>query len=163
MIERPPTQEREAATLYLTDLNATHNGNNKSDLLRFYSRVQTSRSKTRSGYTLMDPGASHCYIDSKYARNLGLPVRPAGRMSVITAGTKHPPETRYQIWLNGRLCSATGNYCRGRIPAATGAADATPSGVSRVRVTRTVLWECDIGLHRTVTVDSHRRRTDTGI
>ena len=53
--------------------------------------------------------------------------------------------------------------CRGRIPAAAGAVDATPSGVSRVRVTRTVLQECDIGLHRTVTVDSHRRRTDTGI
>ena len=53
--------------------------------------------------------------------------------------------------------------CRRRIPAAAGAADATPSGVSRVRVTWTVLRECDIGLHRTVTVDSHRRRTDTGI
>ena len=78
MIERPPTQEREAATLYLTDLNATHNGNKKSDLLRFYAKVQTSRSKTRSAYTLMDPEASHCYIDSIYARNLGLPVRPAG-------------------------------------------------------------------------------------
>jgi len=58
----------------------------------------------------MDPGALHCYIDSKYPRNLGLPVRPAGQMSVITAGTKHPPETRYQIWLNGRLRGATGNY-----------------------------------------------------
>ena len=53
--------------------------------------------------------------------------------------------------------------CRRRIPAAAGAVDATPSGVSRVRVTRTVLRECDIGLHRTVTVDSHRRRTDTRI
>jgi len=53
--------------------------------------------------------------------------------------------------------------CRRRIPAAAGAADATPSGVSRVRVTRTVLRECDIGLHRTVMVDSHRRRTDTRI
>jgi len=53
--------------------------------------------------------------------------------------------------------------CRRRNPAAAGAADATPSGVSRVRVTRTVLRKCDIGLHRTVTVDSHRRRTDTHI
>ena len=53
--------------------------------------------------------------------------------------------------------------CRRKIPAAAGAADATPSGVSRVRVTRTVLRECDIGLHRTVKVDSHRRRTDTRI
>jgi len=42
-----------------------------------------------------------------------------------------------------------------------GAADATPSGVSRVRVTQTSLREGDIGLHRTVTVDSHRQRTDT--
>jgi len=31
-------------------------------------------------------------------------------MSVITAGTKHPPETRYQVWLDGRLRGATGNY-----------------------------------------------------
>jgi len=56
-----------------------------------------------------------------------------------------------------------GEWFRRRIPAAAGAVDATPSGVSRVRVTRTVLRECDIGLHRTVTVDSHRRRTDTRI
>ena len=40
-------------------------------------------------------------------------------------------------------------------------ADATPSGVSRVRVIQTSLQECDLGLHKTVTVDSHRQRTDT--
>ena len=51
--------------------------------------------------------------------------------------------------------------CRRRIPVAVCAADATPSGVSRVRVTQTSLREGDIGLHRTVTVDSHRQRTDT--
>jgi len=61
------------------------------------------------------------------------------------------------------LVNSYPNSCRGRIPAAAGAADAMPSGVSRVRVTRTVLRECDLGLHRTVTVDSHRRHTDTGI
>jgi len=42
-------------------------------------------------------------------------------------------------------------HCWRRIPAAAGTADAMPSGVSRVRVTRTVLRGCDIGLHRTVT------------
>jgi len=41
------------------------------------------------------------------------------------------------------------------------AADATPSRVSTVRVTQTSLREGDIGLHRTVTVDSHRQRMDT--
>ena len=41
------------------------------------------------------------------------------------------------------------------------AANATPSGVSRVWVTQTSLQECDIGLHRTVTVDSHRQHMDT--
>jgi len=63
----------------------------------------------------------------------------------------------------GKIEAPWGWYCRRRIPAAAGDADATPSGVSRVRVTRTVLRECDIGLHRTVTVDSHRRRMDTRI
>jgi len=31
-------------------------------------------------------------------------------MSIITARTKHPPEDRYQVWLNGRIRSITGNY-----------------------------------------------------
>jgi len=31
-------------------------------------------------------------------------------MSIITAGTKHPPEDRYQVWLNGRIRGITGNY-----------------------------------------------------
>ena len=51
--------------------------------------------------------------------------------------------------------------CRRRIPVTVCTADATPSGVSRVRVTQMSLQECDLGLHRTVTVDSHRQRTDT--
>ena len=111
MRERPPTQEKEAARLYLTNLNAMRKDvNDKSDLLRFYAKVQTSHSKTRSAYTLMDPGASHCYVDTSFARQLGLPFRHAGRMSIITAGTKHPPEDRYQVWISGRIRGTTGNY-----------------------------------------------------
>ena len=54
-MECPSTKEREAATLYLTDLNGMKkNGEENSDLLRFYAKVKTSRSKTRSAYTLMD-------------------------------------------------------------------------------------------------------------
>jgi len=71
--ERPPTREQEAARLYLTNLNVIRkNTNDESDLLRFYTKVQPSRSKTPSAYTLMDPGASHCYIDTTFARQLGL-------------------------------------------------------------------------------------------
>jgi len=91
VVECPSTKEREAATLYLTDPNGMKkNGDENSDLLRFYAKVKTSHSKTRSAYTLMDPGASHCYIDSTYAKQLGLPLRHAGRRSVIMASTKHP-------------------------------------------------------------------------
>jgi len=104
-------KEREVAKLHLTDLNVVKdNDNRKSDLLRFYAKVETSRSKTRSAHTLMDPGASHCYIDTAYAKQLGLPFRHAGRMSIITAGTKHPPEDRYQVWLKGRIRGITGNH-----------------------------------------------------
>jgi len=109
--EHPPTREREAARLYLTNLNVIRkNINDTSDLLRFYAKVQTSRSKIRSAYTLMDPGASHCYIDTTFALQLGLPFRHAGLMTIATAGTKHPPEDRYQVWLNGRIRGSTGNY-----------------------------------------------------
>jgi len=64
---------------------------------------------------------------------------------------------RLPVWITRSLYGRYlgGCSCRRRIR------DATPSGVSRVRVTQTSLLECDIGLHRTVTVDSHRRRTDT--
>ena len=95
-MERPSSKEREVATLYLTDLNGMKkNGDENSDLLRFYAKVKTSRSKTRSAYTLMDPGALHCYIDSTYTKQLGLPLRHAGHMSMITASTKHPTSKRY--------------------------------------------------------------------
>jgi len=109
--ERPPTREREAARLYLTNLNVIwKNINDKSDLLHFYAKVQTSCSKTRSAYTLMDPGASYCYIDTTFARQLGLSFRHAGRMIIVTAGAKHPPKDRYQVWLNGCIRGSTGNY-----------------------------------------------------
>ena len=110
-MERPTTKEREAATLYLTDLNGMKkNGDENSDQLRFYAKVKTLRSKTRSAYTLMDPGASPCYIDSTYRKQLGLPLRHAGRMSVITACTKHPTSEIYQVWLEGNICGIAGNY-----------------------------------------------------
>ena len=71
---RPPTKEREAARLYLTNLNVIRKDiNDESDLLCFYTKVQTSHSKTRSADTLVDPGASHCYIDTTFAKQLGLP------------------------------------------------------------------------------------------
>jgi len=31
-------------------------------------------------------------------------------MTIVTAGTKPPPEDRYQVWLNGRIRGSTGNY-----------------------------------------------------
>jgi len=109
--EHPPTGERKGARLYLTNLNVILNNiDDKSDLLRFFAKFQTSSSKTHSAYTLMDPGASYCYIDSAFARQLGLPLRHAGCMSFITAGTKHPPEDRYQVWLKGQIRGITGNY-----------------------------------------------------
>jgi len=109
--ERPATREREAARLYLTNLNVIRkNINDESHLLRFYTKVQTSRSKTHSAYTLMDPGASHCCINTTFARQLGLPFRHAGRMTIVKAGTKHPPEDRYQVWLNRCIRGSTGNY-----------------------------------------------------
>jgi len=109
--ERPPTREREVARLYLTNLNVIRkNINDKSDLLCFYAKVQTSNSKTHSAYTIMDPCASHCYIDTTFARQLGLPFRHSGRMTIVTAGTKHPPQDRYQVWLNRRIRGSTVNY-----------------------------------------------------
>ena len=111
MTEHPPTREWEGARLSLTNLNVIWKDIiDKSDLLRFYAKVQTSHSKTRSAYTLIDPGTSHCYIDTAFAKLLGLTFRHAGHMSIITAGTKHPPEDRYQVWLNGRISGITGNY-----------------------------------------------------
>jgi len=49
--EHPPTREWEGARLYLTNLNVIRKDIiGKSDLLRFYAKVQTSHSKTRSAY-----------------------------------------------------------------------------------------------------------------
>jgi hypothetical protein len=109
-MECPSTKQREAATLYLTDLNGMKKNGENSDLLRFYAKVKTSRSKTRSAYTLMDSGALNCCIDSTYVKQLGLPLCHTGRMSVITAGTKHPTSERYQVWLEGNIRGIAGNY-----------------------------------------------------
>ena len=73
-------KEREAAKLHLTDLNVKDNNNRKSDLLWFYAKFETSCSKTHSAYTLIDPSASHCYIDTTYAKQLNLPFQYAGCM-----------------------------------------------------------------------------------
>jgi hypothetical protein len=61
-MERSSTGNREAGTLYLTDLTIRKGGAGNSDLLRFYAKVETSHSKTRSAHTLMDPGALHFVI-----------------------------------------------------------------------------------------------------
>jgi len=86
------------------------NGDENSDLLCFYTKVKTSHSKTHSAYTLMDSGASHCYIDSTYTKQLRLPLGHTGHMSMITAGTKHPTSERYQVWLEGNIRGIAGNY-----------------------------------------------------
>lgn len=112
MIGRPSTYEREATTLYLTDLNMCKNINSQTDLLHFNAKVQTSHSKTRSAYTLMDPGVSHCYIDSNFAKHLGLPIHHAGCMTVSTAGTKHPPTDQYEVWLKAHIRGIIGNYAK---------------------------------------------------
>jgi len=31
-------------------------------------------------------------------------------MIIVTAGTKHPPEDRYRVWLNGHIRGSTGNH-----------------------------------------------------
>jgi len=62
----------------------------------------------------MHLGTSHCYIDTAFAKQLGLPFRHAGHMSIVTAGTKHPPEFRYQVWLNGHIQGVTRNYAHVR-------------------------------------------------
>ena len=97
--------------LYLTDLNVVHSDidNKKSDLLRFYAKVQTSRSKTRSAYALMDPCASHCYIDTAYARQLGLPFRHAGRMLIIPADYADITGRQQRQYSSGRK-SLSGGY-----------------------------------------------------
>jgi hypothetical protein len=112
--ERPLTAggeakaERNATTLYLSNLSAKGTDTN-SGLLRFYAKVSTSHNKTCSAYTLMDNGASSYYIDEAYAKSLGLPLRHCGVMEVITAGIKHPPKPRYQVWIDASIRGITGN------------------------------------------------------
>jgi transposase InsO family protein len=111
--ERPLTAcvevkaERNATTLYLSNLKANNDTN--SDLLRFFAKVQTSNHKTRSAYTLMDTAASSRYVDETYAKSLGLPFRYCGVMEIVTAGVKHPPQPRYQVWIDATIRGITGN------------------------------------------------------
>ena len=58
----------------------------------------------------MDPGTSHNYIDSNYTRQLGLPLCHVGKMSIITAGTKHLTSKRYQLWLDRKVQGEMWNY-----------------------------------------------------
>ena len=60
----------------------------------------------------MDPGVSHCYIDSNFAKHLGLPIHHAGCMTVSTAGTKHPPTDQYEVWLKAHIRGIIGNYAK---------------------------------------------------
>lgn len=55
-------------------------------------------------------GLQHFYIDSSYTRQLGLPLRHAGRMSVIAAGAKHPTLDRYKVWVDGWIQGISGSY-----------------------------------------------------
>jgi hypothetical protein len=107
--ERPLTAcgevkaERNAIILYLSNLSVKADNDTNSDLLRFFAKVQTSNHKTRSADTLMDNGASSRYVDETYAKSLGLPFRYCGVMEIITAGVKHPPQPRYQVWIDAAI------------------------------------------------------------
>lgn len=99
VIERPSTKPPEAAHLYLTKFNASDLTDVHSDLLRFKGKVETANGKTRSSYTLIDNGASHCYIDKKFVNRLGLTPRLCGTMKVTTAGKRGKEQERWQVYL----------------------------------------------------------------
>jgi hypothetical protein len=96
------TAERKPTTLYLSNLSAKDT-DTSSDLLRFYAKVSTANNKTCSAYTLMDTAASSRYVDEGYAKSLGLPFGFCGVMEIITAGVKHPPQPRCQVWLDASI------------------------------------------------------------
>jgi hypothetical protein len=96
--ERPSTSPR-AAHLYLTKINALDSTDVDSDLLRFKGKVETVNGKTRSSYNLIDNGALHCYINKKFARQLGLTARLCGHMKVTTAGKEGKEQERWQVYL----------------------------------------------------------------
>ena len=81
----------------------------KSELLRFFTTVQTSNNKTRSAYTLVDSGASHGFIDVRYVRILGLVPRICGSMVVSTAGNRSEEMPRRQVYLKAALKGTKGN------------------------------------------------------
>jgi hypothetical protein len=57
----------------------------KSDLLRFTSVVITPNSKSCLAYTLVDSGASHCFMDERFVWILGLIPTKSGTMIITTA------------------------------------------------------------------------------
>ena len=81
----------------------------KSELLRFSSAVSTTNGKIRSAYTLFDSGASHGFVDSNFARSLGLVLRSSGTMVVTTAGQSSEVIERQQVYLKAALRGTTGN------------------------------------------------------
>jgi hypothetical protein len=108
--ERPSTELSKAAHLYLTKINTLDSMDVDSDLLRFKGKVDTANGKTRSSYNLIDNGASHCYIDEKFARQLGLKARLCGRMKVTTAGQEGEEQERWQVYLrNATIRGEKGN------------------------------------------------------
>jgi len=97
VIECPSTQEREAATLYLTDLNMRKNIDSQTDLLRFNAKVQTSHSKTRSAYTLMDPGVSTVTSTGSTQKILvcQYDLLDACRLPQQASNTRQPIDTKF--------------------------------------------------------------------
>lgn len=100
------------AHLYISAVDLNSLGESDNGLLRFYSDVKTINHKTRSGYTLFDCGASHGFIDAKFAKSLGLIQRKCGRMRVTTANVVSDVLERRQVYLNANLKGITGNQVK---------------------------------------------------
>ena len=81
----------------------------KCELLRFSSVVRTAKGKTRTAYTLFDCGASHGFIDTKFATSLGLPMRSCGTMIVTTADQTSAEMERKQVYLKAEMKGTRGN------------------------------------------------------
>jgi len=96
VIEPPPTKEREAARLYLTNLNVVQKDiNDKSDLLHFYAKVQTCHSKTCSAYTLMDP--------VRFTLLYRYRIRKTARFTLLTCWAYVNRHSRNQIPSRGQI------------------------------------------------------------
>jgi hypothetical protein len=96
------------AILYFNSIKNTSSAE-VNGLLRFYSEVLTSNRKTRSAYTLFDSGASHGFVDEKFAKSLGLVTRSCGTMKVTTANDTTGVIARNQVYLTAKLKGITGN------------------------------------------------------